>query len=177
MRLFFAADYDMDADVYFLTGEVALAMDSYEEASADFEQAYGEEATYDMAIRIYSAYLEKDMEADGTRYLEAALSSEAKDTDDMCARGRIYYYMEDYANAKKELTDASNQGSTEALLLLGMVYGAQEDYANARAMYQQFISQKLEDTSKNSTTNLILLAFDRNPLRSQICFWHTRNFR
>ena len=52
-----AADYDMDADVYFLTGEVALAMDSYEEASADFEQAYGEEATYDMAIRIYSAYL------------------------------------------------------------------------------------------------------------------------
>ena len=54
-----AADYDMDADVYFLTGEVALAMDSYEEASTDFEQAYGEEATYDMAIRIYSAYLEK----------------------------------------------------------------------------------------------------------------------
>ena len=85
-----AADYDMDADVYFLTGEVALAMDSYEEASTDFEQAYGEEATYDMAIRIYSAYLEKDMEADGTRYLEAALSKTADNAQDHCDRGRVY---------------------------------------------------------------------------------------
>ena len=31
------------------------------------EQAYGENATYDMAIRIYAVYLEQDMEADGTR--------------------------------------------------------------------------------------------------------------
>lgn len=97
-----AADYDMDADVYFLTGEVALAMDSYEEASADFEQAYGEEATYDMAIRIYSAYLEKDMEADGTRYLEAALSKTADNAQDHCDRGRVYYYMGDYDNAQKD---------------------------------------------------------------------------
>ena len=58
--------------------------------------------------------------------------------------GRLY-------NAQKELTDASNQGSTEALLVLGMVYGAQSDYANARAMYQQYINQKLDDTSGNQT--------------------------
>ncbi len=146
-----AQNYDMDADSWFLTGKVALAMDGYEEAASDFEQAYGEDSSYDRAIQIYETYLEKDMEADGTRYLEAVLSTEAKGADDLCNRGRIYYYMEDYTNAKKELTDASNQGSTEALLLLGMVYGAQSDYANARAMYQQFISHKQEDTSKNQT--------------------------
>lgn len=73
-----AENYKMDADLYFLTGETALAMDSYEEASANFEQAYGEDATYDRAIRIYGAYLNRDMEADGTRYLEAALSGTAK---------------------------------------------------------------------------------------------------
>lgn len=50
----------MDADLYFLSGEVALAMDSYEEAASYFEQAYGEDATYDMAIRIYAVYLEQD---------------------------------------------------------------------------------------------------------------------
>ena len=33
-----AENYKMDADLYFLTGETALAMDSYEEASANFEQ-------------------------------------------------------------------------------------------------------------------------------------------
>ena len=91
------------------------------------------------------------MEADGTRYLEAVLSTEAKGAEDLCSRGRIYYYMGDYTNAQKELTDASNQGSTEALLVLGMVYGAQSDYANARAMYQQYINQKLDDTSGDQT--------------------------
>ena len=84
------------------------------------------------------------MEADGARYLEAALASEPKGTRDICDRGRIYYYMDDYANARQELTEASNQGSMEALLLLGMVYMAQSDYSNARAMYQQFVNQALD---------------------------------
>ena len=86
-------DFSMDAGSYFLTGKVALAMDSYEEAASNFKQAYGEDSTYDMAIEIYEAYLDKDMEADGTRYLEAALSSEAKDAQDHCDRGRVYYYI------------------------------------------------------------------------------------
>ena len=133
-------DFSMDASSYFLTGKVALAMDSYEEAASNFKQAYGEDSTYDMAIQIYEAYLDKDMEADGTRYLEAALSSEAKDAQDHCDRGRVYYYMEDYSNAKKELLEATKKDNTEALLLLGMVYLAQDDVENAQAMYKQYIS-------------------------------------
>ena len=54
-----------------------------------------------MAIEIYEAYLEKDMEADGTRYLETALQTEAKTADDYCDLGKAYYYMQDYSNAKK----------------------------------------------------------------------------
>lgn len=135
-------DGALDADGYFLTGKVALAMDSYEEAASNFQQAYVEESTYDMAIRIYQAYIEKDMEADGTRYLEAALKTEPKDVQDYCDRGRVYYYMEDYANAQKELIEAANQESTEAVLLLGMVYLAQNDVSNARAMYQEYVSKE-----------------------------------
>ena len=63
----------MNADTYYLTGRVALAMDSYDEAASNFAQAYAEDSVYDRAIQIYEAYLERDMEADGTRYLEAAL--------------------------------------------------------------------------------------------------------
>lgn len=106
-----AQNYEMDADAWFLTGKVALEMDVYDEAASDFEQAYGEDSSYDRAIQIYETYLDKDMEADGTRYLEAVLSTEAKGAEDLCSRGRIYYYMGDYTNAQKELTDASNQGS------------------------------------------------------------------
>ena len=134
-------EFDMDSDTYYLTGKVALAMDGYDEAASNFDQAYGEDPTYDTAIRIYQAYLEKDMEADGTRYLEASLQTEPKDADDYCDRGRVYFYMEDYENARKELIEASNKDSTESYLLLGMVYLAQNDVSNARAMYQQYLTE------------------------------------
>ena len=98
-----AQNYEMDADAWFLTGKVALEMDVYDEAASDFEQAYGEDSSYDRAIQIYETYLDKDMEADGTRYLEAVLSTDAKGAEDLCSRGRIYYYMGDYTNAQKEL--------------------------------------------------------------------------
>lgn len=131
---------EMDANGYFLTGKVALAMDSYEEASANFDQAYSEEATYEMGIRIFQTYQEREMAADGIRYLEATLAAEPKTAEDFCQRGRIYYYMEDYASAASELITAVNQNSTEAVLLLGMVYLAQNDTSNARAMYQQYVT-------------------------------------
>lgn len=136
-----AEEYEMDTDLYFLTGKVALAMDAYEEAASNFEQAYGEEASYDMAIQIYETYLEKDMEADGTRYLEAALSADAKSAEDHCNRGRVYYYMNDYENAQKELTEAADGGNVEAVLLMGMVYMEQGDTANARTRFQEYVSK------------------------------------
>lgn len=131
---------EMDANGYFLTGKVALAMDSYDEAAANFDQAYGEESTYEMGIRIFQAYQEREMAADGIRYLEATLATQPESVEDSCSRGRIYYYMEDYANASRELITAVNQNSTEAMLLLGMVYLAQNDTSNARAMYQQYVA-------------------------------------
>lgn len=147
-----AQEHDMDADTWFLTGKVALAMDAYDEAATDFEQSFGEDSTYERAIQIYEVYLEKDMEADGTRYLEAALSSEPKDADDHCDRGRVYYYMEDYEKAREELNEASNGGNTEALLILGMVYMAQNDTSNARAMYQEYVSKASGDSKKEGSS-------------------------
>ena len=142
-----AESYSMDAETYYLTGCVALAMDSYDEASSNFTEAYGEDATYDRAIQIYEAYLEKDMEADGTRYLEAALSKTADNAQDHCDRGRVYYYMGDYDNAQKELQEAADDGNTEAVLLQGMVYMEQKDTASARKKFEEYVSQA-EDSAR-----------------------------
>lgn len=143
-----AEDYSLNANDYYLTGCVALAMDSYDEASSNFSEAYGSDSTYEMAIQIYEAYLGQDMEADGTRYLEAALKTEAKTADDYCERGKVYYYMDDYENARTELTTAVDKGSTEATLILGMVYMAQGDTSNARSFYQQYIDADGDDPAK-----------------------------
>ena len=143
-----AEDYSLNANDYYLTGCVALAMDSYDEASSNFSEAYGSDSTYEMAIQIYEAYLGQDMEADGTRYLEAALKTEAKTADDYCECGKVYYYMDDYENARTELTTAADKGSTEATLILGMVYMAQGDTSNARSFYQQYIDADGDDPAK-----------------------------
>lgn len=143
-----AEDYSLNANDYYLTGCVALAMDSYDEASSNFSEAYGSDSTYEMAIQIYEAYLGQDMEADGTRYLEAALKTEAKTADDYCERGKVYYYMDDYENARTELTTAADKGSTEATLILGMLYMAQGDTSNARSFYQQYIDADGDDPAK-----------------------------
>lgn len=143
-----AEDYSLNANDYYLTGCVALAMDFYDEASSNFSEAYGSDSTYEMAIQIYEAYLGQDMEADGTRYLEAALKTEAKTADDYCERGKVYYYMDDYENARTELTTAADKGSTEATLILGMVYMAQGDTSNARSFYQQYIDADGDDPAK-----------------------------
>lgn len=143
-----AEDYSLNANDYYLTGCVALAMDSYDEASSNFSEAYESDSTYEMAIQIYEAYLGQDMEADGTRYLEAALKTEAKTADDYCERGKVYYYMDDYENARTELTTAADKGSTEATLILGMVYMAQGDTSNARSFYQQYIDADGDDPAK-----------------------------
>lgn len=143
-----AEDYSLNANDYYLTGCVALAMDSYDEASSNFSEAYGSDSAYEMAIQIYEAYLGQDMEADGTRYLEAALKTEAKTADDYCERGKVYYYMDDYENARTELTTAADKGSTEATLILGMVYMAQGDTSNARSFYQQYIDADGDDPAK-----------------------------
>ena len=142
-----AESYSMDAETYYLTGCVALAMDSYDEASSNFTEAYGEDATYDRAIQIYEAYLEKDMEADGTRYLEAALTKTADNAQDHCDRGRVYYYMSDYDNAQKELQEAADDGNTEAVLLQGMVYMEQKDTASARKKFEEYVS-RAEDSAR-----------------------------
>lgn len=134
-----ALELKEDATGWFLSGKIALERDAYEEASASFEEAYGKDSSYEMTIQIYQAYVDRDMEADGTAYLERALEDTPKKAEDYCERGRIYYYMEDYANAQKELTEAVNEGSQEGKLLLGDVYLAQKDLANARAMYQDYI--------------------------------------
>ena len=143
-----AEDYSLNANDYYLTGCVALAMESYDEASSNFSEAYGSDSTYEMAIQIYEAYLGQDMEADGTRYLDAALKTEAKTADDYCERGKGYYYMDDYENARTELTTAADKGSTEATLILGMVYMAQGDTSNARSFYQQYIDADGDDPAK-----------------------------
>ncbi|MGI6068897.1 MAG: tetratricopeptide repeat protein [Blautia sp.] len=134
-----ALELKEDAAGLLMNGKIALARDDYEGASQSFDAAYEEESTFDMALWIYQAYLDRDMEADGTTYLERVLENKPRNAEDYCSRGKAYYYMQDYENAKAELLEAVDEGSEEGKLLLGKVYLAMKDTANARMMYQSYV--------------------------------------
>ena len=155
-----AMDFEKTGDICFLTGSVALAMDAYDEAAQEFDQAYAKTPDYDMAIRIYEEYIVRGMEADGTRYLEQSLVNDPKTAEDYCERGRIYYYMEDYDQASQELIEAMNRESVEARLLLGMVYLAKHDIPNAKAMYTDYLS--INENSGKGYNGLALCALEEN---------------
>lgn len=67
------------------------------------------------------------------------------EAQDYYNRGRIYYCLADYDNAKADLIQAMNDGNAEAVLLLGKVYMAVNDMANARAMYKDYMNQNGEN--------------------------------
>ena len=143
------------ADSYYLAGRAALAVDDYEKAQEYFDQAADKDKKEEMALQIYEAYLEQDMEADGTKYLEQVLAVEARSARDHCERGRIYYYMEDYENAQKELTEAMDRNDSEAMLVMGQVYLAQNDVDSARAMFQEY-KEKEEEHMAAGYNGLVL---------------------
>lgn len=134
------------AQDYLLMGLTALGIDSYDEAEENFQKAIEEDSSYSVCIQIYDAYVSKDMEADGSRYLEQALQENPKDGDDYYNRGKIYFYMEDYSNAEKELKKAVEKENSQALLLLGKLYLQQEEAEKARTAYEQYNEMEVDSS-------------------------------
>lgn len=131
-----------DAQCYLLIGKLQLQLDQYDEAEASFKQAVKKDDSYRMYIDIYQSYEQQSMQADGEEYLKQALELGGSSSEDCYQRGRIYFFMGDIENARKELIEASNKGEADAMLFLGKVYLSGNDSANARAMYQQYMEQE-----------------------------------
>lgn len=130
-----------EADYYYLRGNCCMELGDYESAKADFDRAAELSTDSAMFISIYEIFDEMQMNADGAAYLEKGLSLVA--ADDYYSKGLIYYYLQEYGNAKenlqKSLNDAKNK---DAVLLLGKVYMAMEDISSARALYQEYVSDE-----------------------------------
>lgn len=137
-------DMGFHSDAYFMRGRIYLDQDDYENASSDFSRMLEDSEEYEDYLNVYRVYEEKAMTGDGDAFLEKALELPCKDADDYFEHGRIYYYLEDYEDAKNTLITAMNEGNKEATLFLGKVYMELNDIGNARAMYQQYMTDNGE---------------------------------
>ena len=131
---------DSEADAYYLRGTSYLEQGEAEKAKIDFDIAVSQQPQdYDLYLNIYASYLEKNLSAEGDLYLQKALEIDSKNKEDAYHKARIYYHLENYEQAKTELTELVGEQGEKALLLMGKTYQAMEDYPHARNMYEQYI--------------------------------------
>lgn len=129
-----------DAQCCLLRGKLELELAQYDAAEESFRKGIEKDTSYAMYIDVYQSYVQKDMTADGEKYLKEALEMSAKSEEDYYQRGRVYFFMGDKDSASKELIKAANEGYGEAQLFLGKVYLSNDDPASARAMYQEYMT-------------------------------------
>lgn len=130
-----------DKEAHYLRGIVYLEENKLAEAKTDFDIALSKDSSdYDMRINIATALMEKGYQEEGKAYLQAALGSNEKKISDY-DKGRLYYYMGDYENARNYLESAKGSKNAETVLLLGQTYEKLGDYNYAASIYSNYLTE------------------------------------
>lgn len=139
-----------ETQAYYLRGCVKLYSNDYEGAKTDFDQAIAMDAkNYDRLIQIYEVLVDNGYREAGKEYLLKVIADNEK-TISNYDLGRIYYYLEDYENAKNYLSQVKISSDYEASLYLGRTYEALGDYDYASSIYNDYT---LNDQSKAEIYN------------------------
>ncbi len=130
-------------DAYFQRGIVELEKGMSDVAVADFDKAISlDRKNYGLYIDVFSAMRDKGYEEKGKDYLTVAMDAGDKSMDSY-DKGRLYFYLEDYTNARNFLEQARSDGnrSEEVILLLGQSYEELNDSNYALKLYEDYVVQ------------------------------------
>lgn len=138
------AMWPKELPAYTLRGYVYLNNNDYDRAIEDFNTVLeAAPSDYDTLIDIYKALEQAGYSAAGEEYIQKALGSDNKDMTGY-DRGRMYYHLKQYDEARNALEAVRDSGSG-AILYLGLSYEALGDYNYATSVYQSYISSKPGD--------------------------------
>ncbi|MCM1388233.1 MAG: tetratricopeptide repeat protein [Bacillus sp. (in: Bacteria)] len=139
-----------EIEAYYLRGYVKLCNGDYESAKEDFDRTISLDAqNYDRLLQIYVALVDNGYKEAGKEYLQQVIADNEKSISNYDL-GRIYYYLEDYENAKNYLSQVKISSDYEASLYLGRTYEALGDYNYASSIYNDYT---LNDQSKAEIYN------------------------
>ena len=135
---------EKDMLAHYRRGRVRLRQNDHDGALEDFERALKlEPDNYDLRIEIAGRLTESGYEDEGRSYLEQFLAEKEKKLSDF-DKGRIYFYMEDYATAKTYFEEARDDDDQSTILFLGKTYEMLGDYNYATNTYQNYLSKHPE---------------------------------
>ena len=141
-------EYDKkEGKAYFLRGSLYLEKGDTESALSDYESAVKYcKKEYELYIQIYEKLSAYNMAAEGEEYLNQAFTLKGNEAVNLENRGRIYYLLGQYDNAKTELLAAIEKESVKANLYLAEVYDALGDDASAENYYQAYLGSGEADS-------------------------------
>lgn len=146
-----------ELDAYYLRACVLLKQNHYEEALTDFEKAFSLDS--DNLKLITDAYVEMEAAGfgeEGKAYLSAFLEKKDKNLSD-AEKGTIYYYLEDYQNARVYLDGSVNGNDAGKSLLLGHTYEQLGDMNYATVVYQTYLDSNMPDAAIYNSLGMCLM--------------------
>lgn len=152
-------DYDeKNADVWYLYGCLLLAAEQPDDAKAAYGSAVENNPDdYELYIAAYENLCAYNLKEDGEAFLNKAFSVKGDTAADSAARGKIYYLLGQYDNAKKELQAAIEQGEASANLTMAQACEALGDLGAAETYYAAYVEQGAKDSvAMNSLAELAM---------------------
>lgn len=136
-----------NADAWYLRGSILIGEDDYEGGIYNFEKAmeYADDV-HNMKISIYEVLAENGYEDKGKEYLVQMLDEEKNLSD--YEQGVIYFYLEDYDNARNHLETAKQSAKKEKsqiIYMLGRTYEQLGDTNYAGVLYADYLEEDLEN--------------------------------
>ena len=127
-----------EGDAYYLRGAIYVEQGRIEEALADFDRSLAIHGSGDgRLIDIYQILAEGGYRQTGEEYLWQALDEDMRRLENF-ERGRIYFFLGDYENARMHLERARGT-SYEAVLYLGKTYEVLGDFNYAVSVYSTYL--------------------------------------
>ncbi len=144
-------------DAYYLRACVFLKENKYEAAIADFEKAFSlEPDNLELVIDAYAEMQAAGYTDEGKVYLSELMENKDKSLKDS-EKGMIYYYLEDYDNARIYLDSAVNGDSAETSLVLGKTYEKLGDMNYAAVVYQTYLDANAPDAAIYNSLGICLM--------------------
>lgn len=129
-----------ETQAYYLRGVCLLKTGKMELAQEDFVKAMSLDKTnYTLLLNIYHSLKENNNADIGKAYIEETLSLNDKTLTDF-DKGRMYYALEDYENARNSLELSRDLGTEKVYLLLGQTYEALGDNNYAISVYEEYLA-------------------------------------
>jgi tetratricopeptide (TPR) repeat protein len=128
-----------DTDAYYLRGCALLNQGKYDDAVSDFEKAISLDSdNLDLVINAYAQMQEAGFGEEGKAYVQEFLETNDKKLSNG-EKGELYYYLEDYENARICLDTYVNGNDAQMALILGQTYEKLGDMNYATVVYQTYL--------------------------------------